>query len=244
MRRADAKNANRQTSRRADDTIRMARRLRALRASMLGCARCEGLVRCRSRVVPGDGDAPAMLAFVGLAPGRFGGDRTGIPFGGDRSGQLLRRMIAHRGLKSVFITNLVRCNPRDSHGRNRDPDAGEIANCRSHLAAELALVRPAVIVCLGRVAWLELTAGDVPFTPRRPAANERGGLLVYPMYHPAYVVRGAYPEKSYTRDFSRLAQLTAGSAQARHPGIRGANQSAAGRRTACASQPKSDSGMI
>ncbi len=57
---------------------------------MLECTRCAALVRSRSRVVPGDGVVPAEIAFVGLAPGRFGGDRTGIPFSGDRSGALLR----------------------------------------------------------------------------------------------------------------------------------------------------------
>ena len=132
-----------------------ASRLRALRAAMLGCVRCDALVGCRSQVVPGHGAAPATVAFVGLAPGRLGGDRTGIPFSGDRSGELLRLMIARADLGRVFITNVVRCNPRDGRGRNRDPSAREIANCRDHLAAELAAVRPRVVVCLGAVAWRE-----------------------------------------------------------------------------------------
>ncbi len=61
-----------------------------LRAAMRGCTRCAALTRSRSRVVPGDGAIPAAFCFVGLAPGRLGGDRTGIPFSGDRSGELLR----------------------------------------------------------------------------------------------------------------------------------------------------------
>ena len=128
-------------------------RLAALQTSMLGCTRCAALVGCRSRVVPGAGAVGASVAFVGIAPGRLGGDRTGVPFSGDRSGNLLREMIAKSGLHDVFITNLVRCNPRDPQGRNRDPDADEIANCREHLEAELALVRPKVVACLGRMAW-------------------------------------------------------------------------------------------
>ena len=112
-----------------------------VRESMLGCRRCPTLVRCRSRVVPGHGAAPAAVAFVGLAPGRLGGDRTGIPFSGDRSGELLRRMIGAAGMGRVFITNLVRCNPRDARGRNRDPTAGEIANCRSHLDVIKVILR-------------------------------------------------------------------------------------------------------
>lgn len=188
-------------------TLTAAGRLRALRAAMLGCTRCEALVKCRSQVVPGHGAAPAMVAFVGLAPGRLGGDRTGIPFSGDRSGELLRRMIAYSGLRRVFITNLVRCNPRDRRGRNRDPSAREIANCRGHLAAEFAVVRPRVVACLGAAAWREMARGEAPFRPHSPAPFTSGNLLLYPMYHPAYVVRGAYAEQAYARDFLQLERL-------------------------------------
>lgn len=156
--------------------------------------------------MPGDGAVPALVAFVGLAPGRFGGDRTGIPFSGDRSGELLRRMIARNRLERVFITNLVRCNPRDPRGRNRDPRAHEIANCRGHLAAELALARPRVIAALGALAWREL-AGPTRFDPRRPRPRSCGQALLYPMYHPGYVVRGARSERAYARDFARLARF-------------------------------------
>jgi uracil-DNA glycosylase len=183
--------------------------LRLLHASIQSCTRCTALVRCRSRVVPGDGAVPAQVMFVGIAPGRLGGDRTGIPFTGDRSGRLLRRMIERSGLERVFITNLVRCNPRDSAGRNRDPDADEIAQCREHLRAEFAIARPRIVACLGRIAWRELAGRAAPFTPRRGNATEVEGLLLFPMYHPAFVNRGAYPVRLYTRDFARLSRLTA-----------------------------------
>lgn len=187
--------------------VTAAGRLRELRAAMLECVRCGALVKCRSQVVPGHGAAPATVAFVGLAPGRLGGDRSGIPFSGDRSGNLLRLMIAHADLGRVFITNLVRCNPRDACGRNRNPSAEEIANCRAHLAAELAVVRPHVVVCLGAIAWREMAGRAEPFRPRRPVALNNGGVLLYPMYHPAYVVRGAYQARTYEWDFTRLARL-------------------------------------
>jgi DNA polymerase len=178
--------------------------LARLQSSMLACTRCAALVRCRSRVVPGAGAVDAAVAFVGIAPGRFGGDRTGVPFSGDRSGRLLREMIDGAGLRAVFITNLVRCNPRDAHGRNRDPRAAEIANCRAHLEAELALVRPRLVACLGRMAWLNLAGKQIPFDPTRAKAVPVDGWLLYPMYHPAWVNRGAYPPRSYVRDFARL----------------------------------------
>lgn len=191
----------------ADDLSAARSELRELRAAMHGCTRCAALTRSRSRVVPGDGAIPATVCFVGLAPGRLGGDRTGIPFSGDRSGALLRRMIRKAGLTAVFITNLVRCNPRDAAGRNRDPDRLELANCRTHLAAELRLAQPRVVVCLGRVAWRELAGGDQPFTPRRPRVIRVNGLALYPMYHPAYVNRGACSLRSYAAHFRRLAQV-------------------------------------
>jgi len=177
------------------------------RDAMLGCIRCPALVLSRSRVVPGAGEIPSDVAFVGLAPGRFGGDRTGIPFSGDRSGDLLRRMIRRADLQRVFITNVVRCNPRDRRGRNRDPDAQEIANCRSHLEAELTLASPRLIVALGRIAWRELAGRTAEFSPVDASPLCIGDRWLFPMYHPAYVIRGSYPERRYARDFRRLAKL-------------------------------------
>jgi uracil-DNA glycosylase family 4 len=181
--------------------------LAALQRSMLACERCAALVRCRSRVVPGAGAVNATVAFVGIAPGRFGGDRTGVPFSGDRSGKLLREMIALAGLRRVFITNLVRCNPRDELGRNRDPVPAEIINCRRHLEAELALVRPRLVACLGRIAWSYLAGKQTQFDPTSGNVVRMGEWVLYPMYHPAYVNRGAYAVDNYARDFERLRRV-------------------------------------
>ncbi len=185
----------------------MATALAMLQASMRECCDCAALVKCRSRVVPGDGAVPASVMFVGIAPGRFGGDLTGIPFSGDRSGILLRTMIARAGIEDAFITNLVRCNPRDERGCNRDPVASEIENCRRHLDAEIAIVRPRIIVCLGAMAWRRLAGRDAPFEPTRPNVLQRDGAILYPMYHPGYVIRGAYKARRYARDFLRLRRL-------------------------------------
>jgi DNA polymerase len=116
-------------------------------------------------------------------------------------------MIRNAGLRDVFITNLVRCNPRDAGGRNRDPDRAEIANCRTHLDAEFELVRPWLVVCLGRIAWRELAGSAIPFTPQRPSLVRVNGFDLYPMYHPAYINRGARSPRTYARHFHRLARL-------------------------------------
>lgn len=176
-------------------------------SSVTACRRCEALVTCRSRAVPGAGCVPAKVMFIGIAPGRLGGDRTGIPFTGDRSGQLLRAMIAGAGIESVFISNVVRCNPRDFAGRNRYPTSREIANCREYLVAEFAIVRPRVVACLGRIAWEQVAGRTIPFLPRRGLPIEVGGMIVFPMYHPAFVNRGAYSIRLYRKDFERLSRL-------------------------------------
>ena len=134
--------------------------LRELQSTLHRCERCDALVRCRSRVVPGDGTAPAKVALVGIAPGRLGGDSKGMPCDGERSGELVREMSERAGHRRVFTSNHVRCNARDAGGRNRAPDASEIANCRGHLASELAIVRPRVIAFLPFLFLRELAHPD------------------------------------------------------------------------------------
>jgi uracil-DNA glycosylase len=120
---------------------------------------------------------------------------------------LLREMIRFAGLRRTFITNLVRCNPRDGNGRNRDPSTSEITNCRDYLEAELAFVQPQIVACLGRVAWRELAGRSIPFKPLRADPLRVDGLCLYPLYHPAYVNRGAYLKSAYKSDFVRLAKI-------------------------------------
>jgi uracil-DNA glycosylase family 4 len=162
------------------------------------------------RRVPGHGPAEAVLVFVGEAPGRFGADRTGVPFSGDRSGRFLRELIVELGLdveRDVYITNVVKCNPRDDRGNNRAPSGAEIIACRPHLEAELSLLRPRVVVPLGALACrvlLDRRLREVRSTPIR-----RGGLWYFPLYHPSYAVSYGYPREQYRREFLALGPLLA-----------------------------------
>ena len=124
----------------------------------------------RSQVVPGAGEIPAEVALSDLAPGRLGGDRTGIPFSGDRSGEFLRRMILRANLATACSSPTSCAAIRvTTGGRIGDPNAREIANCRGHLEAELTFARPRLIVALGRIAWQSWPAG-----PRlRPVSARR-----------------------------------------------------------------------
>jgi len=121
------------------------------------CPRMEG----RRRVLGArNGPLRAAAVLVGTAPGRYGAERTGIPFSGDRSGVGLEVLLAHVGLSraDVFITNAVLCNPQDARGRNAEPSAEELRRCAEHLRATLAVVEAPVIVALGGTAFSALHA--------------------------------------------------------------------------------------
>jgi uracil-DNA glycosylase family 4 len=92
--------------------------------------------------------------LVGEAPGRFGAERTGIPFHGDVSGLRLERLIEAAGWTraELFITNAVLCNPRDARGNNRPPAPSEVRACNTWLAHQIEVVNPLLVVALGAVA--------------------------------------------------------------------------------------------
>ncbi|AUG46054.1 hypothetical protein BVU17_00365 [Haloarcula taiwanensis] len=128
--------------------------------NVVGCERCDDLCHSRSRIVNGVGPADADLLFVGEAPGA-NEDEQGEPFVG-RSGDVLDDGLRDAGLDrdDVRITNCVRCRPPD----NRDPRAGELANCREYLETEIDRVDPAVVVTLGKVPAEHLLERDVAVT--------------------------------------------------------------------------------
>ena len=163
------------------------------------------------RRVPGHGAVEPVLAFVGEAPGRFGGDRTGVPFSGDRSGQFLRELIAELGLdveRDVYITNVVKCNPRDERGNNRAPSPDEVAACRPHLEAELRLQRPRLVVPLGGLACKALL--HRPLRDVRSTLIQQDGLSFFPLYHPSYAVSYGYPRERYREEFLALRVVMGG----------------------------------
>jgi uracil-DNA glycosylase family 4 len=124
------------------------------------CEACPDLCESRSRIVNGVGPADADLLFVGEAPGA-NEDAEGEPFVG-RSGDVLTEALRDRGLarRDVRITNCVRCRPPD----NRDPRAGELANCRGYLEREVDLVDPELVVTLGKVPAEHLLERSVAVT--------------------------------------------------------------------------------
>jgi uracil-DNA glycosylase family 4 len=163
------------------------------------CVRCPALVASRRRIVHGYGDVMSGIVFVGEAPGRHGADQTGIPFSGDRSGRILRRILVRLGLASdetataslrCFITNTVRCCPPG----NRTPTAAEVQSCREWLDTELDLIKPRLLVPVGRIALQEVGKRYLEGAPgaiRMLHATVLRGreVTILPMMHPARISR-------------------------------------------------------
>ena len=158
--------------------------LSQLEASVQGCVDCR-LSERRKTVVFGTGDANADLMFIGEGPGAEE-DRQGLPFVGP-AGELLNKIVAAIGLRreQVYIANIVKCRPPG----NRDPQPDEAAACRGYLERQIDLVRPKVIVALGRVAAQTLLESDRPLGRMRGEWHEVRGVPTRATYHPAALLR-------------------------------------------------------
>jgi DNA polymerase len=154
-----------------------------------------------TRMVPGEGSPTAQIVFVGEAPGREE-DLAGRPFVG-RCGRLLDELLTAGGLarNEVFITNVVKARPP----ANRDPRAPEVAHCWPWLETELELIRPRLIVPLGRHA-LERFVPHAKISAVHGTVLRAEGRTVYPMFHPAAGLRGRSVHAALRADASRLQE--------------------------------------
>lgn len=155
-----------------------------LEQEVRGCTRCT-LHETRTQVVFGVGNRTARWMFIGEAPGESE-DLQGEPFVG-RAGQLLNEMIKAIGLtrEAVYIANVLKCRPP----RNRDPSAEEAAACESHLLSQVALIKPAIIIAVGRVAAQNLLKTATPIGKLRGVVHDYQSIPLVVTYHPAYLLR-------------------------------------------------------
>ncbi|MGE0639113.1 MAG: uracil-DNA glycosylase [Thermoanaerobaculia bacterium] len=160
--------------------------LAALAAEAATCERCA-LSQGRNRVVFGSGPENARILFVGEGPGAEE-DRQGVPFVG-AAGELLTKILGAIGLEreAVYIANIVKCRPPG----NRDPAPEEVAACRGFLERQIALVRPRLIVALGRVAAQSLLGSGEPLGRLRGSWHDLDGIPLRVTYHPAALLRNA-----------------------------------------------------
>jgi uracil-DNA glycosylase len=157
-------------------------------ANCRACRLCEG----RTRTVFGVGDTHPEWLIVGEAPGE-NEDRQGEPFVGP-AGQLLDNMLKAVGLdrrSKVYIANVLKCRPPG----NRNPEAEEVAQCEPFLRRQVELLRPRIILAMGRFAAQTLLASTEPIGKLRGRAHEYLGVPVVVTYHPAYLLRNL-PDKA------------------------------------------------
>ena len=174
----------------------------ALRETVLNCTACR-LCEGRTKVVFGAGNPNARVMVIGEGPGREE-DLRGEPFVG-RSGQLMDKMLAHVGLtreKNIFIANMVKCRPPE----NRDPRPDEVEVCMNYLREQVRLIRPKIIVCMGRVAAISLIDPNFKVTKEHGQFIEKNGVLMMGTYHPAALLRSPSNKPAALQDMLNLQQ--------------------------------------
>lgn len=173
-----------------------------LQAQVAQCTQCD-LCKTRSQTVFGSGNKNADWMIIGEAPGQSE-DQQGLPFVG-KAGQLLTEMLRAIDLdrEQVFITNVVKCRPPD----NREPKAIEVETCKPYLLRQLVLIKPKIILALGRVAAQALLITDEPIAELRGKIHALNDTPVVVVYHPAYLLRSLLEKRKAWADL-KLAMQT------------------------------------
>jgi uracil-DNA glycosylase len=177
--------------------------LTELNAEIERCKICE-LARHRTKVVPGEGPENARLLFIGEAPG-WNEDQSGRPFVG-AAGQYLDQLIGMIGHKrnQVYICNVIKCRPPE----NRDPMPGEILACSRWLERQLELIKPKVIVTLGRYSMAKYFPGET-ISKVHGRTRRIGNTIYFAMYHPAAALHQGNLRKVIEADILKLPGVLA-----------------------------------
>lgn len=165
------------------------------------CQGCDLRAGC-NRVVPGEGDPNALVMFIGEGPGADE-DRLGRPFVG-RAGELLTKMIHSIGMErtDTYICNVVKCRPP----HNRTPLPEEMDACKGFLRAQVALVRPRIIVLLGSTAGKAVLGDQFRVTRDRGRWVEKKGVWFMPTYHPSALLRDETLKRPAWEDFKAVRE--------------------------------------
>lgn len=175
--------------------------LQELAAACAACQKCA-LGQTRTNSVFGTGNPNADLLFVGEAPGEQE-DLSGTPFVG-RAGQLLDKYLYAIDIKreDVYIANILKCRPP----KNRDPLPEEEDACIGYLREQVRIIRPKVIVCLGRISAMRLIKPDFKITQEHGKWFEKGGYLMTAVYHPAALLRDPRKKEDMLEDMKRIRE--------------------------------------
>jgi DNA polymerase len=180
--------------------------LRAVRVDIgEDCSRCKLHKLGRRQIVFGVGNPNADLMFVGEAPGADE-DIQGEPFVG-RAGQLLTKIIEAIGLRreDVYIANVIKCRPPG----NRNPEPDEVEQCEPFLFRQIDIIKPKVIVALGKFGAQCLLKTDAPITRIRGREFSYRGAVLIPTYHPAYLLRTPSAKRDVWEDMKRVRAILA-----------------------------------
>jgi DNA polymerase len=177
--------------------------LAAVRADIGDCTRCKLHTQGRTQVVFGVGNPQADLMFVGEAPGADE-DVQGVPFVG-RAGQLLTKIIEAIGMtrQDVYIANVIKCRPP----QNRNPEPDEIETCEPFLFQQIDLIKPKVIVTLGKFAAQCLLRSEEPISRLRGRIFDYRGAKLIPTFHPAYLLRNPSSKREVWEDMKLVKTL-------------------------------------
>ena len=185
--------------------------LNNLKEEIGDCRRCK-LADQRKNVVFGEGDPNAKLMFIGEAPGREE-DIQGRPFVGE-AGMLLTKLIEKMELKrkDVYIANMIKCRPP----MNRDPETDELEICRTNIEKQIEIIRPAVIITLGRIALQSILQNpSLKITKARGIFLEYKAIPLMPTFHPAYLLRNPLQKRQTWKDVQLLLSLLQGQSRSR-----------------------------
>ena len=166
------------------------------------CEKCE-LCETRHNVVFGVGNKNAEVLFIGEGPGE-NEDLQGEPFVG-RGGQLLDKMLKAVDLdrnKNIYIANIVKCRPP----QNRDPLQDEQDACIDWLRNQVALIKPKIMVCLGRIAAMKIIKSDIKITKEHGIFFEKNGVIMMATLHPAALLRNPANKPAAFEDFLKLRE--------------------------------------
>ena len=185
--------------------------LEQVAAEVRACKRCP-LAVGRTRAVPGEGPFDAKVMLVGEGPG-YHEDQQGRPFVG-ASGQYLEELLASIGLnrRQVYIANVIKCRPPN----NRDPEPAELAACSSYLDRQIELIRPWLIVTLGRFSMDRYFPGQ-SISRIHGRAKRVGDVCYLPMFHPAAALRNPEWRQEMAKDIMHIPELLAELEAARAP---------------------------
>jgi uracil-DNA glycosylase len=177
--------------------------LAAVRADIGDCTRCKLHAQGRTQIVFGVGNPDAELMFVGEAPGADE-DIQGFPFVG-RAGQLLTKIIEAIDLKreDVYIANVIKCRPPG----NRNPEPDEVATCEPFLFQQVDIIKPKVIVALGKFGAQTLLRTLDPISRLRGRVYEFRGAKLVPTFHPAYLLRNPSSKREVWEDMKLVRRL-------------------------------------